>query len=160
PSNGPPTKLLRTRPDARCAPAGVNGGIFPSGGSTTDQGRLRFVRSRFCSHQSSGPRTLPPGSAASIRWVARRRISEISAGVRSLARLPSNSAGRSSGVAYSLLLSYVPCRSGSPHVVRGGVHGTASRSTAPRIAEMQACSIPYRSYVGINVRGCASENDG
>src|SRR5215216_2765861 len=40
--------------------------------------------------------------------------------------LPLNSAGRSSGVAYSLSLPKTPCRSGSPHGVRGGVYGLSA----------------------------------
>src|SRR5262249_44157693 len=35
---------------------------------------------------------------------------------------PSKISGRSSGVPFSLVFEYVPCRSGSPQGVRGGVH--------------------------------------
>src|SRR5687767_14031575 len=35
---------------------------------------------------------------------------------------PSNAAGRSNGVSISSVAVKLPCRSGSPHGVRGGVH--------------------------------------
>src|SRR5262245_32695381 len=43
---------------------------------------------------------------------------------------PSKRAGRSSGVAYSLEFEYVPCRSGSPHGVRGVFHVWAAVACA------------------------------
>jgi hypothetical protein len=57
-------------------------------------------------------------ASCSAAW----RIDASSASLMSSSVRPANLAGRSSGVAYSFELVNVPCRSGSPHGVRDGVH--------------------------------------
>ncbi len=119
-SNGPPRKLLRCRWPVLAFASGVSAGILPSGGSITSHGWLRLDKSRFSSHHASGPRG-PGGRFAIIFASASLRICSNSAGVMSASVLSPNSAGFSSGVAYSLSFANVPCRSGSPHGVRGAV---------------------------------------
>src|SRR5688572_31073168 len=48
----------------------------------------------------------------------------------SSSRRPANSSGRSRGVPFSLRFEYDPCRSGSPHGVRGAVHFFSAGFTA------------------------------
>src|SRR5262245_59821261 len=81
-------------------------------------------------------------------------------------RRPTNRSGRSSGVLCSYLFVEVPCRSGSPHGVRGGVHVVrlptlrwppASRPRTPRTAKTASNRAPNVSQRPVTD---AASNDG
>ncbi len=98
----------------------------------------------------SGPRG-PGGRFAIIRASAPLRTRSSSSGVMSASVLSPNSAGFSSGVAYSLSFANVPCRSGSPHGVRGAVKrcapaGSDATSVSSKLEhrKIEWCFVPCR----------------
>jgi hypothetical protein len=112
-----------------------SGGSRPSGGSTISEAcREGVPRSPQC---AGGPvlelRRAVSGSRYRSRSVSRRRrlcsTRASNSTSFSVARSP-NDSGRSRGVPCMRVLGQMPCRSGSPHGVRGAVHASRAGAAA------------------------------
>src|SRR5688572_18046983 len=118
-SNGPAPKLppARGRRSWRLCASGVSGGTWPSTGSITSEVRADF-RPQF-SYQCTGPAPVTPPMVGAVpaRWCSRCSSSASSSVPSTLALVCPR--GRSNGTPASSSLDQTPCRSGSPHGVRG-----------------------------------------
>ena len=109
-------------PSALVCPSGVSGGTRPSGGSTTRD--VCRVVTTFVprSHQKSlyaraRSTSVPAPSRRSWLFVVRFVFSSSAASSSVSTCFPASALGRSNGVIVAI--DHTPCRSGSPHGVRG-----------------------------------------
>src|SRR6478736_6040625 len=154
----------------RRRPSGVIGGRWPSGGSTTSED-CRDGSPR--SSQNGGGDVWPPTSP--IATTSALTLSTLndslsrsdcfsasfcrclnSSSVR-YRRLP-NCAGRSNGTPTMAVLGQIPCKSGSPHAVRGGVY-VFSALCAPSDAATHATTSTAPDHTGILRDGIAASTD-